>query len=202
MAFTYFFRDNQTLYFTVENLVPFISGRSRIKIWDAGCASGEEPYTFIIMLAEKLGKHIFKNVEIQATDIDVSNQFEKIIQQGIYPWDKLQRIPTDLFQKYFKKINGGNQYQVIDDLRSRIRYKRENLLSYNPTDNGFSLIICKNVLLHQSSEQRIKILEMFHKSLLPNAFLTMEHTQKLPQELSDKFEPVVNNGQLYRKISV
>ena len=101
MAFTYFFRDRQTLDFIVEHLAPFVASRSKIKIWDAGCASGEEPYTFIILLAEKLGKYLFKNVEVHATDIDISNLFEDIIRKGVYPYEKVQRIPPELLEKYF-----------------------------------------------------------------------------------------------------
>lgn len=200
MAFTYFFRDRQTLDFIVEHLAPFVASRSKIKIWDAGCASGEEPYTFIILLAEKLGKYLFKNVEVHATDIDISNLFEDIIKKGIYPYEKVQRIPPDLLEKYFIKVGDKNQYEIIDLLKSKIRYKRESLLTYKPTSTDFSLVICKNVLLHQTYEQRVKIIEMFHNSLVPGGYLAMEQTQKLPPELKDKFEMVVSNAQLYKKI--
>jgi chemotaxis protein methyltransferase CheR len=201
MAFTYFFRDKQTLDFIVEHLVPLVTGRSRIKIWDAGCASGEEPYTFAILLAEKMGKYIFKNVEIHATDLDISNQFGEIINNGTYPYSQLQRIPEDLFLKYFSKVEGSvDIFRISEELTAKMRYKRENLLSLVPTSNEFSLVICKNVLLHQTYEQRIKILEMFHSSLIDHGLLAMEQTQKLPEELSLRFEPLVSNAQLYRKI--
>ncbi len=199
MAFTYFFRDRQSLDYTIDHMVPFVKGKNMIKVWDAGCASGEEPYTFVILMAEKLGKHAFKNLEVHATDIDISNRFDKLIQDGIYPYERLKRIPPDFFKKYFQKINGSGSYQVVSDLRSRIKYKREDLLSYKATDSGFSLVICKNVLLHQTPEQRIRILEMFYDALLHGGFLVMEHTQKLPEELHEKFEPVISNAKLYRK---
>lgn len=199
MAFTYFFRDRQSLDYTIDHVVSFMRGKSRIKVWDAGCASGEEPYTFVILMAEKLGKYAFKNLEVHATDIDISNRFDKVIQDGIYPYERLKRIPPDFFKKYFRKVNGDQSYQVVNDLRSRIKYKREDLLSYIATDSGFSLVICKNVLLHQTPEQRIRILEMFYDALLPGGFLVMEHTQKLPEELHEKFEPVISNAKLYRK---
>jgi chemotaxis protein methyltransferase CheR len=203
MAFTYFFRDKQTLDFIVEHMIPLVTGRSRIKIWDAGCASGEEPYTFAILLAEKMGKYIFKNVEIHATDLDISNQFGEIIKNGTYPYNQLQRIPEDLFLKYFSKIEGtDDQYKISEDLTAKMRYKRESLLSLVPTSTEFSLVICKNVLLHQSYEQRVQILEMFHRSLTDEGLLAMEQTQKLPDELAGKFKPLVSNAQLYRKITL
>jgi chemotaxis protein methyltransferase CheR len=200
MAFTYFFRDRQTLEFIVEHMAPAVTGRSRIKIWDAGCASGEEPFTLTIMLAEKLGKYIFKNVEVHATDIDISNQFSEIIRKGVYPHEKVQRIPPALLEKYFIRQNEGKHYEVIDHLKSKIIFKRESLLTYVPTSKDFSLIICKNVLLHQTYEQRVKIIEIFYDALGPGGFLGMEQTQKLPEEVADKFEMVVPNAQLYKKI--
>jgi chemotaxis protein methyltransferase CheR len=201
MAFTYFFRDRQTLDTIIEHLVPSVMGRSKIKIWDAGCASGQEPYTMAILLAEKMGKYIFKNVEIHATDIDISNQFADIINKGVYPYQELQRIPEDLFTKYFVKYpNGTESFQVVDELRAKIKFRREDLLSYIPTGNAFSLILCKNVLLHQNYEQRIKIIEMFYNALADDGFLAMEQTQKLPLELQDKFVAVTTHAQVYKKL--
>jgi len=200
MAFTYFFRDKQTLDFIIEKLVPYVSGKSKIKIWDAGCASGQEPYTFAILLAEKLGRFTFKNVEIHATDHDSSNLFGNIISKGIYPYQELQRIPVDLFEKYFVKCDDGTEnYQIIDELRSKIKFKREDLLTYVPTSTDFSLVICKNVLLHQKYEERLKIFEMFHNALSDKGLLVMEQTQKMPVELADKFENLTTSAQAYRK---
>jgi chemotaxis protein methyltransferase CheR len=75
MAFTYFFRDSHTLELTVKHMAPEVMGRSRIRIWDAGCAMGPEPYTLAILCAENLGKFAFKNLSIQATDVDEANNF-------------------------------------------------------------------------------------------------------------------------------
>lgn len=201
MAFTYFFRDKQTLDFIIEKLVPYVSGKSKIKIWDAGCASGQEPYTFAILLAEKIGRFTFKNVEIHATDHDSSNLFGNIISKGIYPYQELQRIPVDLFEKYFVKCDDGTEnYQIVDELRSKIKFKREDLLTYVPTSTDFSLVICKNVLLHQKYEERLKIFEMFHSALADKGLLVMEQTQKMPVELAGKFEILTTSAQAYRKI--
>ncbi len=175
---------------------------ARIKIWDAGCASGEEPYTFLILLAEKLGKYSFKNVQLHATDIDISDQFGEMISQGIYPYEKLQRIPVDLFEKYFLKTGKDHEtYRVVEELRSRIIFSREDLRTLQPTGTGFSLVICKNVLLHQTTEQRLKIINMFYESLLEGGFLVMEQTQKLPSEFSERFQPVVSNAQIFTEES-
>jgi len=199
MAFTFFFRDFQTLEIAVEHMIPYVIGRCKIKIWDAGCASGQEPYTLAIMLAEKMGKYIFKNLEIHATDIDESNLFGKIIQDGIYSYQDLKRIPVDLFEKYFRQVD-DDMFQINSELRGKIKFKRENLLSLNPTSYEMSLVLCKNVLLHQNYDQRVQILKMFYNSLSKGGYLVMEQTQKLPDEVSLLFEPICSNAQIFRKI--
>jgi len=199
MAFTYFFRDLQTLDLVVDQLLPTIYGRQSIKIWDAGCASGEEPYTLAMLLAEKMG-FSYKNIKIHATDLDISNQFGKIIKNGVYPYDKLKRIPKNLFGKYFEQSSLSNHYRIKKVVRDRVKFSREDLLSLKPGSNGFSLIVCKNVLLHQNSSERSLIIKMFHKSLIRGGLLAMEHTQKLPYNVRCLFEPVTNNAQVYRKI--
>ena len=103
MAFTFFFRDSHSIEQALKYFIPMVNGYRKIKVWDAGCAMGPEPYTFAIMLAEKMGYFAFKNVEIDATDIDETHTFEKIISEGVYPESELSRIPKEIFDKYFLK---------------------------------------------------------------------------------------------------
>lgn len=79
MAFTYFFRDVQTLDMIQKYVVPELISRRFIHIWDAGCAMSPEPYSLAITLKENMGKMVFRNVKMHATDIDNCNLFEKII---------------------------------------------------------------------------------------------------------------------------
>jgi chemotaxis protein methyltransferase CheR len=199
MAFTYFFRDSHTLELTVKHVVPWVMGRSQVRVWDAGCAHGPEPYSLAIMFAENMGKFAFKNLRIQATDIDQSNLFEKSIVDGVYPETELKRIPKDIFEKYFKPHNQPGCYQIDSDIRSRIQFIKHDLLSLKPVGEGFSLIICKNVLLHFQSEQRIDVIKMFYEVLAPDGFLAVEQTQKLPIETAHLFTQVSSDGQLFRK---
>ncbi|MBN2693744.1 chemotaxis protein CheR [bacterium] len=200
MAFTYFFRDTHSVEIAIEYLLKYTSGNSSIKIWDAGCASGQEPYSLAILLAEKMSTFMFRNVSIQATDIDTSDLFEKIIKNGVYPKDELQRIPSELFEKYFEESEYPNSYQINYRIRDKIKFSKHNLLSLKEVDNGFHLIVCKNVLLHFQPEERVEVFKMYHRALAENGLLVMEHTQDLSPEVSNLFERVIGNVQLYRKI--
>ncbi|MDD2620524.1 MAG: chemotaxis protein CheR, partial [Syntrophomonadaceae bacterium] len=168
---------------------------------DAGCAMGPEPYTLAIILRESMSNMYFRNIRIKATDIDGSNLFAKIIADGAYPREQVERIPKDIFAKYFVPYTKEGYYQLTEEIRKSVSFQKHDLLSLKPITAELSLIVCKNVLLHFQEEQRIAVIRMFYDSLMEGGFLVTEQTQKLPQEISHLFEPVVANAQLFRKVS-
>jgi chemotaxis protein methyltransferase CheR len=198
MAFTFFFRDAQTLELAIDQALPSLRGRAFIHIWDAGCAHGPEPYTLAILLREKMSDYIFRNVRIHATDIDPS--FASQVRSGIFTEAEVKRVPAEILKKYFRPAPTPGFVQVTPEVRERISFTRRDLLSLDPVREGFSLIICKNVLLHFEEQQRIDVLRMFHRALQPNGTLVMENTQKLPDSLGVYFEPIIPFAQVYRKL--
>jgi chemotaxis protein methyltransferase CheR len=199
MAFTFFFRDMHVLQRVVEHAAPVLSGRSFGRIWDAGCAMGPEPYSLAILFAEKMGPFAFKNLRVFASDLDDCDTFGPTIAKGVYPCQELDRIPADLRARYFEPAEQPGCLRVVDLIRQRLQFQKHDLLTLRPIGEGFSLVMCKNVLLHFSAEERVAVIRMFHSSLAPGGLLAMEQTQKLPETLSELFEQVVADGQLYRK---
>ena len=201
MAFTFFFRDEQILSLAVERLIPLTMGRSNVQILNAGCAMGMETYTFAILLAESMGRFALRNVKIHAIDIDNENvDFGKTVTEGIYHKEHLQRIPPDLFTKYFSPTENEDYYIVSDDLRNLVQFQQYDLLTLKPLRTDYSLIICKNVLLHFSYQQRVEVLTMYYNMLLKGGILIMENTQSMPEELNTKFKKLVDYAQLHEKI--
>lgn len=200
MAFTYFFRDMHTLELAVKHVVPYIAGRSKVRVWDAGCAMGPEPYSLAIMFAENMGRFAFRNFRIDATDVDGSNLFEVIISRGVYHKDDLKRIPQHLFMKYFEPGGEPDYFKLISGIRDKVFYRKHDLLSLQPVGDGYSMVLCKNVLLHFQKAERVEVIKMFHGALAPGGFLAMEQTQKLPYEVTHLFEPVVADARIFRKI--
>jgi len=90
---TFFFRDQQVLEKAVEHCLPGIAGRNHPRIWDAGAAMGQEPYTVSILFAERMGHFAFNNLRIDATDVENTGQFAQVIAAGLYPKDELSRLP-------------------------------------------------------------------------------------------------------------
>lgn len=203
MAFTFFFRDTHVLDHAARILAPEVAGRSRIRIWDAGCAMGPEPYTLAIILAEAMGNFSFKNLQILATDIDEQDQFGGIIKAAIYSEEETKRIPPEIFAKYFEPAQEKpGHFKLVNLIRDRIQFQKHNLLTLQTVGDGFSLILCKNVLLHFQPAERIEVIKMFHKSLAQGGLFATEHTQKMPEELSHMFTQVVPDAQLYRKVEI
>lgn len=199
VAFTYFFRDLQTLEMICEYALPVLRLKRNINIWDAGCAMGPEPYTLAMLLRERMSAMYFRNVKIYGTDIDGSNLFGSIIQDAIYPREQVERIPEDIFEKYFIKADRNDSFQIVEEIRKQVSFRKHDLLTLKPIGEDFGLIICKNVLLHFNENQRIDVIKMFYDSLVDDGFLAMEQTQKLPKQFENMFEPVVSNAQLYKK---
>jgi chemotaxis protein methyltransferase CheR len=200
MAFTFFFRDLQMLELAIDHVAPELAGRSRPKIWDAGCAMGPEAYTLAILLAGRLGQFAFRNLRIHATDIDETNQFGEIVRQAVYPQGDLERMPAGILEQYFEPADKAGVHRLDDRIRASVLFQRHDLLSLREIDSGFSLVVCKNVLLHFSESQRVEVIQMFHRSLAPGGYFVTEHTQKLPVEAAHLFEQVVPHGQLFRKL--
>lgn len=198
MAFTYFFRDVQVLEMIRDHALPFLKTRQYINIWDAGCAMGPEPYTLAMILKETCGSMYFRNIRIRATDLD--GQFASVIEAAEYPREQVERIPAEIFAKYFVPSDKPDHFRLVEEIRKAITFQQSDLLKLETVGNNFGLVLCKNVLLHFNEEQRVQVIKMFHSSLIEGGFFATENTQKLPKGVEHLFEPVVTNAQLFRKI--
>lgn len=199
MAFTYFFRDAQTLELLIEQALPSLRGQAFIRIWDAGCAHGPEPYTLAMLLRERMSDFVFRNVRIHATDIEP--RFGQRIAAGIYAEGEVKRIPKSLRQSCFQPAEEG-YVRVVEAIREKITFAKHDLLGLVPPREDFSLIICKNVLLHFDQAQRVRVLRMFHRALRPGGMLATEHTQKLPARVSNLFETISGRAQIHRRVEI
>ena len=89
---------------------------------------------------------------------------------------------------------------MIDKIRRRVAFQWHDLLSFKEIGHDYSLVLCKNVLLHFHPLERIEVLKMFHRALAPGGFFATEQTQEMPRELASLFERVIPDGQLFRKV--
>ncbi len=200
MAFTFFFRDLPVVEHAASHVVKFAAGRMKMKVWDAGSAMGQETYTLAIVLAENMGKFGLRNLYLDATDYDSANGFGDKVKKAEYHYDELKRIPEELFRKYFEPAGSPDFFKVVETIRNQVFFQYHDLLSLKPIGTDYSLILCKNVLLHFQPHERLGVIKMFHQALSPGGLLSTEQTQKMPDELRHLFEQVVPDAQLFRKL--
>ena len=201
MAYTSFFRDAEVLDAIGTLVVPWASAQQEIKIWDAGCATGEEAYTLAMIFAERLDPFTIRNLRIVATDREESSfpQFEAKIVRGQYHRQDLMWVPEPLRTTYFSPTAVQDQFEASSVIRDCIKYIRHDLLTLEPIDTGFALVVCKNVLMHCPENMQHLVVAMFWSALRPGGYLAFDCFQALPAENGDQFEQVEPGLQLFRK---
>ncbi len=196
MAYTYFYRDIYTLEISISYLQNF-KNYDKIICWDAGCAMGPEPYTFLLLLAELPDKTLFEKVELHVSDIDTEEEFLETLKKGEYKEEDIHRVPPHVLAKYFVKVH--KKYVICDEIRAKLFIHQHDLLSLKPIQKGFHLVLCKNVLLHFLPMERIDVYSMFRDSLVTGGFLVTEPTQKMPEQLQHHFVRENQTTQIWKK---
>ena len=207
---TAFFRDAPAWAFLASDIMPqLISGKAPgapIRIWSAGCASGEETYTIAIMLAEALGWDDFRHhVKIYATDVDEDALAQA--RQAIYDAKAVKGLSPELLDKYFERV--GAQYVFRSDLRRTMIFGRHDLIQ-DPPMPRLDLIVCRNTLMYFNAEVQARILARFHFALndqgslfLGKAEMLLTHTHLFtPTHLNHRVFTKVSNPQLRDRLLV
>jgi len=189
MAYTSFFRDTDALNAIGDIVIPAVAHWRAIRVWDAGCATGEEAFTLAILFASKLRPFPFRNLDILATDYEESSfpQFAGQIAEGRYSRKDIFWVPQAHQDQYFEATENPEVFQLTREVRDRVRYLQHDLLTLVPPETGMSLIVCKNVLMHFAPEDQVKVLEMFRQSLVPGGYLALDGAQALPEACADWF---------------
>jgi chemotaxis protein methyltransferase CheR len=203
MAYTSFFRDSDALQAIVDVALPELAHAREIRVWDAGCATGEEPYTLAILFASRLGAFMFRNLDILATDHEESSfpQFAERIRLARYSRTDIFWVPQELRELYFLPTEESECFELTQEIRDRVRFLKHDLLTCKAPETGQSLIVCKNVLMHFEPEAQERVLDMYHEALLPGGFLALDGNQRLPPSFKRKFLQVAPGSPLYRKPS-
>jgi len=176
---TSFFRDQSAWDYVSAEIIPRIiaakSSNEPIRIWSAGCASGEETYTLAILMAEALGVEKFRErVRIYATDVDKDALNQAY--HGSYLSSKVVGIPTTLRDQYFERV--ADRYVFRKDLRGSIIFCHHNLIQDAPM-SGIDLLICRNVLIYFNTEAQTRVLMRFHFGLKDTGFLFLGKAEML-----------------------
>ncbi|WP_153040294.1 CheR family methyltransferase [Actinoplanes sp. TFC3] len=176
---TAFFRDTDAWEFVSKEVLPdLLAGKPEdapIRVWCAGCASGEEAYTLAMALAEAMGIEAFRErVKIYATDVDEEQLAEA--RQAAYGEREMQSVPPELIAKYFEPA--GNRFVFRKDLRRCVIFGRNDLVQDAPISR-IDMLTCRNTLMYFNAETQAKILARFHFALSEGGMLFLGKAEML-----------------------
>src|SRR5712691_5810237 len=196
---TAFFRDETPWEYLRKTIIPrLVEQRApdgAIRVWSAGCASGEEAYTIAVLLAEAFGADAFaERIKFYATDVDDEALNEA--RQAVYAHRQLEAVPPGLLQKYFR--SDGDRFVLDKDLRRSVIFGRHDLIHDAPISR-MSLIICRNTLMYFNAEVQSRILTRFHFALADDGILVLGKAEMLLTR-PEMFAPVDLRSRVFRKL--
>ena len=176
---TGFFRDPPAWEYVADSILPGLIGppeaTNQIRVWSAGCASGEEAYTIAMLLAEQLGVEQFRErVKIYATDVDEEALNEARV--ASYDERSTKEVPSELLRKYFEPQNGRLVFSK--ELRRSVIFGRHDLIQDAPISR-VNLLICRNCMMYFNAETQTRILSRFQFALLPGGVLFLGRAETL-----------------------
>jgi two-component system, chemotaxis family, CheB/CheR fusion protein len=195
---TAFFRDTDAWEYIASDVIPrILSDRGPndpIRVWSAGCASGQEAYTLAMLLAEGLGPDDFRQrVKIYATDVDEDALTEA--RAASYDAKAVESVPPDMLERYFENVNG--RYVIHKDLRRAVIFGRNDLVRDAPISR-VDLLVCRNTLMYMNAETQRNVLSRLHFALAAHGTLFLGHAEMLLSN-SDRFAPLSLKHRIFRK---
>ena len=194
---TQFFRDREAFDFLEREVIAPLfadeSGDGQVRVWIAGCATGEEAYSVSLLLARARDAATSRqSIQVFATDIDEAAIVRA--RTGSYPLSIASDVPPALLQRYF--VREGAHYVIAKAVRERILFAPHSLLR-DPPFSHLDLISCRNVLIYLERAVQRQILELFHFALRPNGFLFLG-TAESADAADDLFTVVDKKRRIYR----
>lgn len=178
---TSFFRENHHFEFLKDTVIPEIKkrGTRKIRIWSAGCSTGEEPYSIAITLAQAIPDYKSWDIKILATDLD-SNVIKKA-SLAVYEDSRVDGIDKLILKKYFKKGTSNNVgfVKVNPELVNMIDFKQLNLLHDWPLIGRMDFIFCRNVVIYFDKPTKEKLVDRYADQMVDSGYLFMGHSESL-----------------------
>ena len=190
---TSFFREPHHFEHLAKTAIPQalkrIRGSRKVRVWSAGCSTGEEPYTIAMVLAQALPGVPTQRFEVHATDLDT--RVLATAQAGIYDLSRVEGLKPELLRKWFLRGAGSleGQVRVKDELRQTIRFGQLNLIKEWSMEGPFDILFCRNVVIYFDKPTQRRLFARFAEVLEPGGNLYIGHAETLHQ-VSEQFRLV------------
>ena len=199
---TYFFRDRAPFDLLARQALPALAIRRaqdrRLRIWSAGCSTGQEAYSVAMLFAEEPAKWAGWQIDIVGTD--VSNAMVERARSGTYTQFEVQRgLGIAQMIKWFEESAGG--WQAKEALRRQVRFADHNLMEAPPRPGQFDLILCRNVLLYLAPDTKTKAFDRLADALAPDGWLMLGAGETVIGQTRRLESDRANRG-LYRHVEV
>lgn len=199
---TDFFRDEGVFEALSEKVIrPVIRSKAGtggiVRIWSAGCATGQELYTLAICLDHELRRACdVENILGTVTGGDLSKMALAFARKGKYTKEQVKNVPQHLLSEYFDEKDGV--FEVGERLRRRVRFVDENLLS-EPKSRFFDIVVCRNVLIYFSRPMHDQVVMNLHKSIRPNGYLMLGKTESLVGAPRKHYELIDAENRIFKR---
>jgi chemotaxis methyl-accepting protein methylase len=197
---TRFYRNAETWDLLRGGLIGEIcqTNDGEIRVWSAGCSSGEEPYTLTMLIADYLEKQgtpeRLRRVTVDATDID-RDCLERA-RAGCYRRDALDQLPAVWVDRYFEPI--GEEYRVVEQVRQRVHVRASDLSNDPPPRNNYHLILCRNVVIYFERAAQERVFATFAAALASGGFLVLGKVETLLGPARDRLTLLDPRERVYR----
>jgi chemotaxis protein methyltransferase CheR len=198
---TAFFREQHHFdYISNELMAPLLERlrkNRKLRIWSAGCSTGEEPYSLAITLREAIDGIDNHDIRILATDLD-TNAVETAA-RGIYPETRIEGLDDERVKRWFQRGTGQHKGMVkaSPDLQKMITFKQLNLMHSWPMNGKFDIIFCRNVVIYFDKPTQKKLFEQFANIMLPQSHLFIGHSENL-HKITERFQLIGKT--IYKKV--
>jgi len=197
---TEFFRDRETFGYLEAEIIPRLfenrTPDQELRVWSAGCATGEEAYSLAILLKEKADQLNFTGtITVFATDVHKHSL--TLAAQGVYDRERLANVSPERLEHHFARV-GDNLFKVSTELRKLLVFAPHNLIS-DPPFPRIDLVCCRNLLIYLRPETQKRAISLFHFSLNRNGILFLGSSEGL-SELAGEFETVSGQHKMFSKI--
>jgi chemotaxis protein methyltransferase CheR len=179
---TDFFREMHHFAFLTETALPEIikkgetSGNRQLRVWSAGCSSGEEPYSIAMTIADAFSGHRGWDIKILATDLDT--QILGKATNASYNTQTIAPVPDKYLTKYFTRKN--NTYTIIPQIQSMVSFRRLNLMDETfPMKKPFDIVFCRNVIIYFDQETKDRLMKKIHGHLKKDGYMFIGHSESL-----------------------
>jgi chemotaxis protein methyltransferase CheR len=197
---THFYRESHHFDFLETQILPGLIERARsgerIRIWSAGCSTGEEPYSIAVCLLQAFPDAPSHDVKILATDLDHAALARATA--ATYAQNSLRDMAPGLLDIGFDRVNGADQWTPKPQVRSLITFRQLNLIGAWPFQGMFDAIFCRNVAIYMDAETQELIWSGFRDRLQPDSHLFIGHSERLSPSLKSSFTIVGNT--IYRRL--